>query len=597
MSTGVQEVQPCSVEVAEYKAEASDTEEELEVLQIMEVPPASKSKPPENWFSDDAVPIVPPPPALPDVVQQQDPSGGLPLIPSARGKPSEREAWHTETALATLDSQNLALPSVTVGPTSTFQDAAQSPPADHEVAIALPFEASPVDVGSAPPDSSRTEPLSLLTPRTDEVIAEAPLALTPSPAPVSRVRQLAVADESREQLVPVSEEPQRSSCTTLRELHRTEMHPTSLPQALQPAKPQSGFAQHRLSQICLRDSQDPPHSSAADSGSTIHDDFRQLPRKIQAEVVNLYQELEDAKNSKQRAEQENTEIMNYLSAILSDDRPEQFALMDGPLETPPPELQEEAEKQHQQLPQDAAEAPKETTASPQQLEPPPPLPFPSEHLEASAQAPPAPTPDFLTKPLVSINFGGGPPEGWGDRRSDHVLQDSFASVLPMAFRQLLERPQSEQRDLQDRQQLQEGLHLMQQQLQLLQQQLQGKSESQPSQRSLLEQLRAELAAERRQMHEQQRQQFQQDQKLQEFQQQQIQQQLEQQIHELQNQVKQQAQQPAQVDQSAPSEMQKMMAELRKSGEATLGELRAALEELRQSKEHRGNDGSGERERV
>lgn len=31
--------------------------------------------PPQNWFSDDVVPTVPPPPVLPAIVTQQDPSG------------------------------------------------------------------------------------------------------------------------------------------------------------------------------------------------------------------------------------------------------------------------------------------------------------------------------------------------------------------------------------------------------------------------------------------------------------------------------------------------------------------------------------------
>jgi len=171
----------------------------------------------------------------------------------------------------------------------------------------------------------------------------------------------------------------------------------------------------------------------------------------------------------------------------------------------------------------------------------------------------------------------------------------------MAFRQLFERPsltEQQAQDAQERQHLQQSLQLMQQQLQQLQQQIsQGKTSEtpQPSQRSLLEQLRAELAAERREMHEQQRQQLQQDHK-QQFQQQQVQELLEQKIHQLQLQVQQQQQQQQkaqqqQAQQQAQQEaeqqslpLQKMLEELRTNGEATIGELRAALEELRQSKE-------------
>lgn len=591
----------------------------LQIIEVRDDSREMKYSPPENWFSDDVIPAVPPPPVLPEVVQQQDPSGGLPLIPSARGNPPERQAWGSESASAQKalelpsmlsttantsqeESQRLALPcSDTVLPTLTFsQDdvAVQRPSEDQEAIVALPFDASPVqDVGSAAPESARTEALSLLTPRTDLEVTGGSEATSHGPAE-TRLATVAPVAESQE-LVPAPQERRRSSFAGIREQLQTETHPLSQPRSLEPAKPQVNFAPHRLSQICLRNGEaDEPSGKDGGAGSTIHDDFRQLPRKLQAQVASLYQELEDAKDSKRRAEQENTEIMNYLSAILSDDRPEQFALMDGPLTSLPPGPLEEDEKEL--LLDDTADTKDKMEVAQQQLEPPPPLPFPSEHLQASPQAPPAP-PDFLNKPLVNINFGGGPPEGWGSsrepRRSDQVLQDSLASVLPMAFRQLFERPQSwaEQQEqyVRERQQLQEGLHLMQQQLQQLQQQIsQGKSVEtpQPSQRSLLEQLRAELAAERRQMHDQQRQQIQQDQR-QQFQQQQVQQLLEQQVHQLQLQVQQQAQQQqgqqaqqAAEQQSVPTELQKMLAELRTNGEATIGELRAALEELRQSKD-------------
>eukprot|EP00435_Cladocopium_sp_Y103_P074262 s25_g47.t1 len=467
-----------------------DDKAEPGALQIIEVRDDSrqmKYSPPENWFSDDVIPAVPPPPVLPEVVQQQDPSGGLPLIPSARGNPPERHAWGSESAsvqkalelpsmLSTTantsqeESQRLALPCSDTVPTLTFspQDdvAVQRPSQDQEAIVALPFDASP-DVGSTAPESARTEPLSLLTPRTDlEVTGVSEALATPtSHGPVSETR-LATAPvvESQEQLVPAPQERRRSSFAGIREQLQTETHPVSQPRSLEPAKPQVNFAPQRLSQICLRNGEeDAPSGRDGGGGSTIHDDFRQLPRKLQAQVASLYQELEDAKDSKRRAEQENTEIMNYLSVILSDDRPEQFALMDGPLTSLPPGPLEEDEKEF--LPDDMADT-KDKTEVAQQLEPPPPLPFPSEHLQASPAQ-------------VNINFGGGPPEGWGSshepRRTDQVLQDSLASVLPMAFRQLFERPQSwaEQQEqfVRERQQLQEGLQVMQQQLQQLQQQI------------------------------------------------------------------------------------------------------------------------------
>ena len=592
------DVTPRSKEDEKVEALPEEQPDSLQRIEVTDDWQPSKPGPPQNWFSDDVVPTVPPPPVLPAIVTQQDPSGGLPLIPSARGNAPERQALgdeNTSESQIVLPSSDSVLPALTFTPDAVVQSPSHT---EHQVAIRdLSFEASPVqDVGSAPPESARTEPLSMLTPRTDlEVtasVSEAPLSL--SPAPEHRLATVSQSAQSQEQLVPFPQEGRRSSVAIREQL---QMQPTSQPLSLQPAKPQADFAHERLSQICLRSEEADPkakRNSTGSTGSTIHDDFRQLPRKLQEQVANLYQELEDAKDCKRRAEQENTEILNYLSAIINDDIPEQYALMDGSVSAVPSGVPED-EKQPLKVQDDEARGNTTSPMSPEQLEPPPPLPFASEHVQASTQAP-LPPPDFLSKPLVNINFGGNSQEGWGSshepRRSEHVLQDSLASVLPMAFRQLFERPsltEQHAQDAQERQHLQQSLQLMQQQLQQLQQQIsQGKTSEtpQPSQRSLLEQLRAELAAERREIHEQQRQQLQQDHK-QQFQQQQVQELLEQKIHQLQLQVQQQqqAQQKAQQEaeqQSLP--LQKMLEELRTNGEATIGELRAALEELRQSKE-------------
>eukprot|EP00913_Durusdinium_trenchii_P029824 g27948.t1 len=88
--------------------------------------------------------------------------------------------------------------------------------------------------------------------------------------------------------------------------------------------------------------------------------------------------------------------MNYLSAILNDDTPAQ---------------------------------------APEPFEPPPPLPFPAERVSAAPHlvSQPPPAPDFLSKPLVNISFGGGPPESWGSstetRRPADVLQDYSVSYM------------------------------------------------------------------------------------------------------------------------------------------------------------------------
>ena len=47
-----------------------------------------------------------------------------------------------------------------------------------------------------------------------------------------------------------------------------------------------------------------------------------------------FQAMEALKDLKRRADQENLEIMNYLSAILNDDHePEQLALTMGPIDS------------------------------------------------------------------------------------------------------------------------------------------------------------------------------------------------------------------------------------------------------------------------
>ncbi|CAK9044561.1 Crt homolog 2 (Chloroquine resistance transporter paralog 2) (DdCRTp2) [Durusdinium trenchii] len=399
-----------------------------------------------------------------------------------------------------------------------------------------------------------------------------------------------VCEQNEAHLVPVPEEKRRSF-GDIRDQLKTEpsrtSHPLSQPKSMQPAKPlQVNFSQQRLSQVCLRDVEehdDRGHGSA--TGTTIYDDFRGLPRKLQEQVASLYQELEETKECKRRAEQENVEIMNYLSAILNDDTPAQYALTMGPLDSLPPGPQEEEEEGDEE----GGKRPAEETASPlrapEPFEPPPPLPFPAERVSAAPHlvSQPPPAPDFLSKPLVNISFGGGPPESWGSstetRRPADVLQESLATVLPTAFRQLLDRPQAlaeqQMQHFQERQQLQQSLQQVQQQLQQLQQQVsQGKKPETPlhSQRSLLEQLRAELAAERRRMQEQQRLQMEQEQ------QKQVQQQ------HLLEQLSRQMLQAPQDQPHLSSEVQRMLSELRTSGEATIAELRIALDELRQSKQ-------------
>lgn len=587
-----------------------------------------KSLPPDNWFTDESVPAVPPPPPMPDVVAHQDPSGGLPMIPSARGPvrgpdvdgeiaPAKAElntsVLSTAANTSMEESQTLAFASSDkVLPTFTFnpqeESVVQSLPDDQEVAVAAP-PGRPEDEGSAPPVSSRTEPLTARTEVTTPLSEVSPIVHEAHPEradarPIS-VPPLAIAtlqeasfdeglvvvcEQNEAHLVPVPEEKRRSF-GDIRDQLKTEpsrtSHPLSQPKSMQPAKPlQVNFSQQRLSQVCLRDVEehdDRGHGSA--TGTTIYDDFRGLPRKLQEQVASLYQELEETKECKRRAEQENVEIMNYLSAILNDDTPAQYALTMGPLDSLPPGPQEEEEEGDEE----GGKLPAEETASPlrapEPFEPPPPLPFPAERVSAAPHlvSQPPPAPDFLSKPLVNISFGGGPPESWGSstetRRPADVLQESLATVLPTAFRQLLDRPQAlaeqQMQHFQERQQLQQSLQQVQQQLQQLQQQVsQGKKPETPlhSQRSLLEQLRAELAAERRRMQEQQRLQMEQEQ------QKQVQQQ------HLLEQLSRQMLQTPQDQPHLSSEVQRMLSELRTSGEATIAELRIALDELRQSKQ-------------
>eukprot|EP00434_Breviolum_minutum_P028990 symbB.v1.2.025647.t1/scaffold2504.1/size77551/4 len=578
------DVTPRSKEDEKVEALPEEQPDSLQRIEVTDDWQPSKPGPPQNWFSDDVVPTVPPPPVLPAIVTQQDPSGGLPLIPSARGNAPERQALgdeNTSESQIVLPSSDSVLPALTFTPDAVVQSPSHT---EHQVAIRdLSFEASPVQ--------AMQPTLEMILNQTAAVSGCGKCS-----SGVGKNRAFVHADTSHRlggHRIGIRSTPFTQSCTrtqacdslpkcTKSGAARTistggtsfQMQPTSQPLSLQPAKPQADFAHERLSQICLRS--EAKRNSTGSTGSTIHDDFRQLPRKLQEQVANLYQELEDAKDCKRRAEQENTEILNYLSAIINDDIPEQYALMDGSVSAVPSGVPED-EKQPLKVQDDEARGNTTSPMSPEQLEPPPPLPFASEHVQASTQAP-LPPPDFLSKPLVNINFGGNSQEGWGSshepRRSEHVLQDSLASVLPMAFRQLFERPsltEQHAQDAQERQHLQQSLQLMQQQLQQLQQQIsQGKTSEtpQPSQRSLLEQLRAELAAERREIHEQQRQQLQQDHK-QQFQQQQVQELLEQKIHQLQLQVQQQqqAQQKAQQEaeqQSLP--LQKMLEELRRGGQ-------------------------------
>ncbi|CAJ1347063.1 unnamed protein product, partial [Effrenium voratum] len=550
--------------------------EEAESFREEDAPKAEEGKPsalrpaqpPENWFRDDPAPagssLVPPIPPVPKL--EEDASGGLPTIPSAREVMRQVLDSVEEPKSAPVQELHTSMLSTAAG--TGFEDTQSTAPADRSAQTLPTFNPQEQNM-SLEMDSSRS------------VVQEETLALAPVQQKAEDRDTLVLSDEES-----VSEPPLTS---------RTEE-----------ARSRSASTKERGPGYELGQERRDPERASRDRG-TIYDDFRELPRKLQEQVAALYQELEVTKDRQKRAERENVEIVQYLTAILNDDSQQPAALEDArpePTEKPPDTLREpeptreptprpqpqEQQPQPQPQPQEQLEP-----VRPMPLEPPPPLPF-LPRLQApqmSAEAVPAPPAhqDLLSKPLVNISFGSNPADQWPranhePRRAGDVLQESLASVIPMAFRQLFERPENH-----ERQQLQQNLQLMQQQLQQLQAQSQGRRETpRPSNRSLLEQLREELVLERRQQQQQQEQQ----QKQQLQQQQQVLQEVLQQVQEQQRQQAQLQQQQQQQQQQSPSpqspglavavELQQLMSELRNDGAATLGELRNALQEVRHTQQ-------------
>ena len=259
-----------------------------------------------------------------------------------------------------------------------------------------------------------------------------------------------------------------------------------------------------------------------------------LPDALQEQIQAFYHELQETKARQRRAERDNDELVGYLAALLGEP---DHANTRSDARTPLGSSRAE-DVVRQTLPMPPAPAELQTVE-----QPPPPPPPPSQPFQ-----------DLLSKPMVNISFGAGPSqavESRPQRTSEHVLTESVASILPLAFRNLLERPQLDRGEQLQQQMLQQMQQQQQQMQQLQQQQLQlqmhlsqaqaktstPRPASQPSQRSILDQLRAELAAEKRQAA------------------------------------------PAPISPEVTA-LQDMLKELRDAGQATIGQLLDALQDVR-----------------
>eukprot|EP00439_Symbiodinium_sp_Y106_P065603 s645_g10.t1 len=562
---------------------------------------------PDNWFADAVSPVAERP-ALPPVPMREleDASGGLPTIPSGRGVglPDTDLALPDPTPKLDLGSSLLSSTAAdTWAPTlEESQSLSMAKTMETQASSQRPLQAfasaqSATFFGQVPTETFQMQTVEVQAQAAPvaEAIGLAQSAVQLTEAPNSQ-RSLRFEDTQEAQQSPSSQNARRNGSEDERpSTWRTETRSSDAEQSTrsaqepstraptgagavpplplsglnesvrQPQEPfrmdMAGPAAYSASQASRQFAAIEENMRAASAGlfprwgpesyrmgQIQRDDFAyesslpgfpfpyddSLPDALQEQIAAFYHELQETKARQRRAERDNDELVGYLAALLGE--PDHANTR---LDARTPLGSSRAEDVvRQALPTPPAPAEFQTLE-----QPPPPPPPPSQPFQ-----------DLLSKPMVNISFGAGPSqavESRPQRTSEHVLTESVASILPLAFRNLLERPQLDrgeqlqQQMLQQMQQQQQQLQQLQQQqlqLQMHLSQAQAKNStprptSQPSQRSILDQLRAELAAEKRQAA------------------------------------------PAPISPEVTA-LQDMLKELRDAGQATIGQLLDALQDVR-----------------